>query len=442
MYPFWEVPFFTSGIVIALIATFHILPCHLATGAFWFLVYVERKAVQEGRRELMEFVKRYSMLILIFCFVIGSLSGVGIWYAATVASPRGISGLIHNYVWGWATEWVFFVIEIASIYVYYYTLGKIDDKSHLMLGWLYAWAAWISMIIITGILAFMLSSGKWIETGGFFDGFFNQTYWPQLLTRTAFMFGIAGVYAIIVASRLKNRAVGHELIRTASIWGIAGMIGGALFGLWYLFSMPEHAKELGLQGGLPYLKHMLWAAGVCYAVVLAWFFLCGLVRPKLAGPVSAIFILFILFLGIGAGEGFREGVRRPYIIDQYMYSNQIIAHDLPAKGVVSEIEKYQEAGFWNSLYFRPENCDLETKSGRMQAGRLIALYQCGNCHALDRFGKMRPLPTLLQNIAPESPEDIADFMDALGDYPFMPPFAGDDKDKAAIAEYLFSIIRR
>ncbi len=442
MYPFWEVPFFTSGIVIALIATFHILPCHLATGAFWFLVYVERKAVREGRRELMEFVKRYSMLILIFCFVIGSLSGVGIWFAATVASPRGISGLIHNYVWGWATEWVFFIIEIASIYVYYYTLGKIDDESHLKLGWLYAWAAWISMIIITGILAFMLSSGKWIETGGFFDGFFNQTYWPQLLTRTAFMFGIAGVYAVIVASRLENRKVAQELIRTASLWGIAGMAAGALFGAWYLFSMPAHAKELGLQDGLPYLKQMLWAAAACYAVVFAWFVVAGLIRPRLAGPVSGVLVLFILFLGIGAGEGFREGVRRPYIIDQYMYSNQLIARDLPAKGVVADIDKYQEAGFWNKLYFRPEKVDLSTKMGRMQAGRLIALYQCGNCHALDRFGKMRPLPVLLQNIAPESPEDIEGFMDAVGDYPFMPPFAGNDEDKAAIAEYLFSIIRR
>jgi hypothetical protein len=55
---------------------------------------------------------------------------------------------------------------------------------------------------------------------------------------------------------------------------------------------------------------------------------------------------------------------------------------------------------------------------------------------------MRPLSTLLRNLSPESPEDIADFMDALGDYPYMPPFAGDDDDRAAIGEYLFTIIRR
>lgn len=442
MYPFWEVPFFTSGIVIALIASFHILPCHLATGAFWFMVYVERKAVKEGRSELMEFVKRYTLLILIFCFVIGSLSGVGIWYAATVASPRGISGLIHNYVWGWATEWIFFIIEIASIYVYYYTLGRIDKKSHLMMGWVYAWAAWISMIIITGILAFMLTSGKWPETGGFFDGFFNETYWPQLLTRTALMFGIAGVFAVMVASGLKDRAVRHELVRKAAIWGIGGLAAGALFSAWYLYAIPENAKELGLEDGLPYLKHLLWTAGVVYALVFAWFLACGLAWPRLAGRKSALVMLMILFLGIAAGEGFREGIRRPYIIDKYMYGNQIVSNDIPAKGIKSEVDKFVEEGFLPSLYFKPDGLDLETRQGRMAAGRVIAYHQCGNCHALDMNGVLRPLPVLLESLSPESPEDIAGFLEALGDYPYMPPFAGNEEDAAAISEYLFWIVRR
>lgn len=442
MYPFWEVPFYTSGILIALIASFHILPSHLATGAFWFNVYIERQSIRDNRPELMEFIKNYSLLILIFCFVIGSITGVGIWFAATVASPRSISGLIHSYVWGWATEWVFFIIEIATIYVYYYTINKIDSKSHIMLGWVYAWAAWISMIIITGILAFMLSSGKWVETGGFFDGFFNETYWPQLFVRTALMFSIAGTYAVIVASRLDNQKLKEEIVRKASIWGIGGLLVGALFTFWFLFKMPEPSRELGLNQGLPYLKHMLWSAFAAYLIVFAWFLVCGLIRPRLAGTFSGVFMLIILFLGIGAGEGFREGVRRPYIINQFMYGNQIISQDVEAKGIKSEVEKFNREGFFNNLYFKPDNLDLSIKKDRIVAGRLIALHQCGNCHALGHNGKIRPLPLLFKDIAPESPEDIAGFMEALGDYPYMPPFAGNDDDKAAIGEYLYTLIRR
>ena len=442
MYPFWEVPFFTSGLVIALIATFHILPCHLATGAFWFTVYVERKAYKQNRPELLEFVKKYSLLILIFCFVIGSLSGVGIWYAATVASPRGISGLIHNYVWGWATEWVFFVIEIASIYVYYYTLGKIDQKSHLMMGWLYAWAAWISMIIITGILAFMLSSGKWVETGGFFDGFFNETYWPQLFTRTAFMFCIAGVYAAIVASTLQNPQVRRELIRSAGIWGVAGMVAGVVFAAWYLHKLPVHAKELWLDETLPYLGHLIKISAFSYGVVLLWFVVCCLMWPRMVGRLSGIIVLLVLFIGIGAGEGFREGIRRPYIIDQYLYGNQIVARDIPAKHIKAEVPVFNEQGFLKHLFFRPDKIDPSNWRDLMSAGNLIVHHQCGNCHALDRFGKIRPLPDLLANFSPESPEDIEGLLESLGDYPFMPPFAGNDLDKKAASEYLFSITRR
>ncbi len=441
MYPFWEVPVFTSGIIIALIATFHILPSHLATGAFWFNVYVEHKALRENRPELMEFIRRFTLLILVFCFVIGSITGVGIWFSATVASPRGISGLIHNYVWGWATEWVFFVIEIATIYVYYYTLDRIDPESHLRIGWIYAWAAWLSMVVITGILAFMLSSGRWIETGNFFDGFFNSTYWPQLFTRTALMFGIAGIYAMIVASGLGNGSVRTEITRKAAMWGTCGMALGALFTAWYLLKLPVEAKEL-MQDGLPYLKKMLYAAAGAYGIVLIYFLIFGLLKPQLAGRISGLLILIVLFLGIGAGEGFREGVRRPYIISQYMYGNQVIARDLPAKGVKSEVERFQEEGLLNHLYFVSTETQKDSHEAKIRLGRSIVLYQCANCHSLEKYGKIRPLPPLLEDLAPESPDDVAGFLDALGDYPYMPPFSGDDADKEAAGYYLYELMRR
>ncbi len=438
MYPFWEVPFFTSGIVIALIATFHILPCHLATGAFWFSVYVERKAVRQNRPELKEFVQKFTLLILVFCFVIGSLTGVGIWYSATVASPRAISGLIHNYVWGWATEWVFFIIEIATIYVYYYTLGRIDDKSHLKIGWIYAWAAWISMVIITGILAFMLSSDKWLQTGGFFDGFFNSTYWPQLFTRTALMFAIAGVYAVTVASRMSDEKARHEVVRTAAVWGIAGLAGTAVFMAWYLYKLPEPAKELSLGGGLPYLGHMLTAAGVLMGVIFLYFLVVGLIRPQFANVVTGIIAMVILFAAIGAGEGFREGIRRPWIINQYMYGHQVVGPDLPAKAIKSEVTKFQEEGLLKNLYFVPDEWrDSKDQEIIVKTGRILALHQCGNCHSFEQEGKIRPLPPLLADLQPESPDDLVGFLDSLGDYPYMPPFAGDDQDKQAVGAYLF-----
>ena len=124
--------------------------------------------------------------------------------------------------WGWATEWVFFIIEVTGIFIYYYTFGKVDKKTHLKIGWIVAIGGWTTMVVIVGILAFMVSPGKWTVTGNFFDGFFNQTYWPQLLMRTALMFSIGAAYAIAVASRVKNEDVKRFVVKAASVWGLQG----------------------------------------------------------------------------------------------------------------------------------------------------------------------------------------------------------------------------
>lgn len=441
MYPFWEVPIWTSGIFIALIATFHILPCHLATGAFWFNVFIERKALNENRPGLLDFIRRYTLMILVFCFVYGSLTGVGIWFAATVASPRSISALIHNYVWGWATEWVFFILEIVAIYVYYYTLDKVSPKTHMRIGWIYAWSAWISMVIITGILAFMLSSDSWIRTGDFFDGFFNSTYWPQLFARTALMLGIAGLYAIISASGMQNEQDRNEVIRLASLWGMAGMVLGGIFSAWFLYKMPDSAKSLSLSGGLPYLKNMLYAAVVCYGLVFLYMLIAGFLRPRLAGKTLGILMLVVLFLGIGAGEGFREGVRRPYIISQFMYGNQIIAANVPAKAIESEKERFKD-GFLAHIYFVPEGLRHLTPENEKAVGKIIARHQCGNCHTLDAGGKMRALPGLFKKLGMTSKDDIAAWMDAMEGYAYMPPFLGSEEEKQAVAAFLASNMQK
>ncbi len=439
MYPAWFVPVLGSGLIIAIIATFHILPSHLATGSFWFNVWLERKAYKEGRPELLQFLKKYVLLILIFCFVYGSITGVWIWFSATVSSPKAISSLIHNYVWGWATEWVFFIIEIVAIYVYYYTFGKIDAHHHLRVGWIYAWGAWISMVIITGILAFMLTPGKWLETGGFFDGFFNPTYWPQLFTRTALMFSVAGIYAMIVASRLDSFELKVEITRKAATWGIIGLILGGLFAYWYIVKLPPEAKNLAFGGELPYLKTLLKVSFAIGAIVGAYFVFFGFIAPRISNLYLGILVAFILFLGIGAGEGFREGIRRPYIINYFMYgSSQVIAKSIPSKGIKDEVSILNEKGFLSVLYYLPEKLRRVTEENKLEVGRVLVVHQCAACHTLEPNGLLRPLPKLLSGM---EKEEIKDLLDTLGDYAYMPPFVGTDEEKETAAAYLATLAK-
>ncbi len=441
MYPIWEVPNLTAGIILALIATFHILPSHFSTSAMWFNVYVETKAYRENRPELLEFIKRYSLLLLVFSYVLGSLSGIGIWYAATVANPRGISGLIHNYVWGWATEWVFFIIEVTGIFIYYYTLGKVDKKTHLKIGWIFAIGSWTTMVIIVGILSFMLSPGKWPETGNFFDGFFNQTYWSQLLMRTTLMFGISAAYAIAVATRIKNEDVKAFITKTASKWGIAGIILGSILLLWYLKTLPARPHELiSILAPKTLKTGMIVTAGL----LILYFIYAGM-KPLSIRLIPAILAIVVIFGGIWSTERIREMIRKPYVISQYMYSNQIIGKAIPAKAVAAEANVINEKGILKVAPFVPEGLKEVNDANALQAGKMIARIECLSCHTLNERG-LRPMPQMVKRLEfkkevekAKEVEEIEAFLDGLGGYPYMPPFMGTPAEKMALATYLDSL---
>jgi hypothetical protein len=445
MYPVWEVPNLTAGIVLALMATFHMLPSHLSTSAMWFNLYVETKAYRENRPELLEFIRKYSLMILVFSYVLGSLSGIGIWYAATVANPRGISGLIHNYVWGWATEWVFFLIEVIGIFTYYYTLGKVDRKTHLKIGWIFAIGSWTTMIIIVGILAFMVSPGKWPVTGNFFDGFFNQTYWPHLLMRTSLMFVVAATYAIAVATKLTDDSARSFITRTAAKWGIGGLILGSGFTFLFVKSVPSAAS--GLIGMSAFLLPGLKTVMLASLALLLLYFIFANIKPLALRMAPAILAIVVLFGGIWSIERTRELIRKPYVIPQYMYSNQIIGKDIPSKNVSAETKAINEKGILKVAAFVPEGLRDVKEGNVLESGRMTALILCSACHTLNENG-LRPMPRMIRRLefkphaeAATEIGEIAGFIDTLGDYPYMPPFAGTDAEKNALATYLHSISR-
>ena len=159
-YPAWDVPFLGGGWVIGIIAIIHILISHFAVGGGFYLPMAEAKALREGRKDWLEIIHKHSKFFFVLTAVYGAVTGVAIWFAIGLVSPEATSALIHNFVFGWAIEWVFFIIEITSAAVYYYTWGRVSDRTHLAVGWIYAISAWLSLVIINGILTFMLTSGR------------------------------------------------------------------------------------------------------------------------------------------------------------------------------------------------------------------------------------------------------------------------------------------
>ena len=232
-YPIWEVPVLGGGMVIALVATIHVVIAHFAVGAGFFVAVSESRLARRPDPLLRDFLRRFAAFLILFSFVAGALTGVGIWLSIGLVSPRATSALIHTYVWGWAAEWCLFVVEIAAGYCYYYGRGRLSPARLRAVAWIYAWSAWGSLFIINGIISFMLSPGDWVQTHKFWDGFFNPTFWSSTLLRTISALSLAGIFVAIVANgcRAYEREQARRIINQAA---------------WFLAPPGPHAPALDL----------------------------------------------------------------------------------------------------------------------------------------------------------------------------------------------------
>ncbi|MEW6656827.1 MAG: cytochrome c [Aquificota bacterium] len=445
-YPMWYVPTFGSAFSIAIIATIHVMASHTSVGASILLAYLATKAYKENLPQIYDYIKKYLLGLLVFSYVSGSITGPGIWFSATVANPRGISALIHNFVWVWAAEWIWFIAEVTLVYILFYTLGKIDQRSWLRLAWTFAIGSWATMYIIVGILSFMLSPGheKWFATGNILDAFYSKNYFPHLLMRSSFMFAIAGTIGIVIASLMKKdlpENVYKSIVKTMSYWGIAGLIFGSMFFAWYVSTLPERSLVM-LSGIVP---KWYYALIFTILVVLLAHFVITAIRPTVAKPYVAYPIyLLIFFLGVYPEEKIRETIRKPYVAGEFVWVNQIIARDVPAKGIKAETETIKEKGLLQLNPFVPEGLRTITPENKIMAGKAIAILQCSGCHNVTGSSGLRPFG---QKFAGMTSEDtvynfLANYLTPQNHPPYMPYFVGKDEELRALSAYIADMISK
>jgi hypothetical protein len=389
LYPVWYEPGIGSGWIVGLIATVHVLFSHTAVGAAIFFAYLATVAYRRNQPELLEFIKKYGFFLLVFSYVLGSITGPGIWYSTTVASPRGISALIHSFVWKWATEWVFFVIEVVGVYMIIYLVGKVDRATHLRISIIFGLASYGTMLIIIGILSFMMWPGKpeWFTEGGYLNGFYGANTFAQLAMRTAFMFTMTAVVGGIVAGGIRDAAFKREITRKLALLGMASTIAGGLMFQWYMNTLPETAEVIA-QNRLPAWFSVSLVATL--SGIFAWFAATWL-QPRLLTPaIASGMTVAVLVFGLWPEEVARESLRKPYVAGQYVYSNQVIARDVPGMGIHSEIPLIERRGFQASQVFMPERLRQVSPHNAVEVGHSLALTTCSNCHSLSATG-MRPL---------------------------------------------------
>jgi len=417
-YPVWVSESLAGAQLIAIVAVFHVFISHFAIGMGLYVVIAEKIAIKSNSQDYKLFVKKSSALILLISAILGALTGVGIWFTIALVSPVGTASLIHTFVWGWASEWVFFVLEIVAILVYYYTWGKVSDSTHQLWGWLYFIGGWMSLFIINGILTFQLTPGKFIEDHSFWSGFFNPTFWPSLVGRTGITLILAGVYATLVLSFSKPD-VKKVFGRFSGYFVIIGAVLTFLGMYWWVYSIPEATRSNFLGGNIilsNFFKNSIYLTVLL--VVLS--IVTMLAIPKYMNIAFALILLIIGQAAFGYYEFTRERVRKPYVIYDILYSNGIFKNDVEK---VSS-ESFLKYAKWANVL--KSNDDVEK-------GKSIFNSQCRICHMPNGFNAMKP------KVEGMAAEDLKGMLGDLNANPLMPPFVGNEEEKLYLAKYLEKI---
>lgn len=419
-YPYWQLTALGGGFWIALIAVLHVYVAHFAVGGGLFLPLVETRAARENNPHMLAYVKKHAKFFLLLTMVFGGVSGVGIWFTIALLSPQATSNLIHVFVWGWATEWVFFVIEIAALLVYYYGFDRMDRKTHIRVGWIYFGAGYASLFIINGILTFMLDTGAWAQNHSFWSGFFNPGFWPSTVFRTVLTGMIAGMFGLVTATRVADDQTRLALVRSCAKWTLICFLLAVPSGWWNITALPPEAQALmaAKYGRVAFfIKVFLVAGGLASlgALILA------LRLPRAVGPKLALVVLLTGLVSFGGFEFTREAGRKPWLIPNHTYSNSL----RPAYLAPVEAQGLLRTAKWSGI-------GEITQDNRLKAGRVIFDLQCSSCHSVGG-----PMNDILPRTAKFGLFGMDSFLNGVGKVnTYMPPFAGTLEERQALSAFI------
>jgi mono/diheme cytochrome c family protein len=423
-YPIWEIPSIGGGSLIALISVLHVYVSHFAVGGGLFIWLTDLRATRTGDAALAAYVRRHTWFFLLVTMVFGGMSGVGIWFIIALVQPQATSLLIHNFVFGWAIEWVFFIGEIAALLVYHYRFEKLARKDRLRVAFLYFAFAWLSMVVINGILSFMLTPGKWVETRSFWDGILNPGYLPSLCFRTSVAVILSGLFALVTAVRIDDEAERRRMVSYASKWLLWPLVPLVPSAAWYYFSLPSELRSRALEaspGGTASLAVFLAATVLVFAGGVAM----SLRAPRALQRAVAALLLVIGVGWMGGYEYAREIARKPYVIGEVMYSTGIAkadAAELSQKGVLASAKWTSSKGVEDS------SPDAE----RLAAGKELFRLECLACHTVG--GIRNDILPKVKDFTYMGMESLLTGQGAVNSY--MPPFVGTEAELDSLALYV------
>jgi cytochrome d ubiquinol oxidase subunit I len=278
-------------------------------------------------------------------------------------------------------------------------------------------------------------AGTGHEASKFWNAFFNPTYWPSLLLRTCVCASLAGIWALITASRIDGDK--HPELKTSKVqwsvrWLVPSFVAMPFLMIWYYAMVPASQRALltlGIDtinsGTFSTVTRMALIIIVTSATIIWVAYFLAYRNPNEFNLSHALAVLVLALMATGAGEYSREMLRKPYVIGRWMYSNGVR---------VPYMSKINAHG-----YLAESNWVWNGSTSSYSHGEAIFRGECGSCHTLQGY---RPLAHLLEG---RDRTNIHNFIvmlhdtDPRHDSPyrkFMPPMVGTDQDVNDLTDFL------
>lgn len=410
-----------KGLVIGGLGIFHVFLAQFAIGGGLLMCYLQHLA-QTGQSPLArEFVDRYFRVLVLISFVTGAVTGVAMWFTTIQISPRTIGVMVDEFHWIWAIEWTFFCLEVTAGYLFYRYGAILPDRLRFHLLVLYSLAAWFSLFWINGILSWQLTPGSWLVSHNIWGGFFNPSFFPSLIFRTVTCLTEASLAACVVI----NAMPGFTVEQRKELVGICArplgfMVTMPALGAWYLLTVPADSRGWVLGGSVPMTMFLTLAVGA--STFVGAYALVGLLRQRLfINGATATMLLALCFLATAGGEFVREGVRKPFTIREYLYSNAITpagVAELRAVGCVTHDP-------W------PLRRSEQYPTAQLKLGAQVFRIQCSICHTLNGVNSAVELTETWS--LTQKRLNIAQLQHLKT---FMPPFAGTPAELESVVQLL------
>lgn len=432
-YPLLAVPVIGGGIVIALMSLVHVLFAHYSVGTGIVLYGLECADPKGKDPGIQRALRLLAGSVVMVNLVLGALTGVGIWFCISLYAADATQYLIQKFVWLWATEWTFFVVEIVLGYIYFYRGPKIPLAARRRLAGIYAAFSWGTLVVITGILSYMLTS----YPGGALSAWLNASCLPSIALRTLSSVTLAVLILLLLVSikplfSQDGQALPREGVFRAGYRFLVPFVLLLPIAGWYRLTLPAEAIKYAEGGSVPMSMFMaatgFFSALITVIVLYAWW-------QRRVLELEAVLLLVVLGgAATWSAEFVREGIRKPYVIRPIMYSHGMLKADLPewqrqaeAKGSVLRVRelypqdaaKKRQVGAWSL----PAGQSYEQMSPVARGERLYAT-QCAACHTTDGFNALCHLVNGWQDR-----DYAAAVINNLNKrMSFMPPFVGTGQD--------------